>query len=360
MWFISHFYSHVKNQKGATAIVVALTIFFLVGLAALAVDIGYVAVTRNELQNVVDAAALAGARELGHEYEGLPYPQQQLLTADAAAIIGAAKAVALENAAGGEHIIVNDADVIIGDWDPATKTVSPTLSHPDAVKVTAFRDSSVNGPIQTFFARIFGINTVPVSATATAALTGESTAEPGSVIPIGISKEWFNRELQDGYCGKVIQFYPTSPDSCAGWDTYTRWPPSESYLRKSILEGWLDGSFPSPDAEDYNVGDAFAFIGGTLGNQTFTAFQNLFDYMKTRDDDGDDTMWTTKVVVYDGGCGNPNQLMTVAGFATAKITAVGTPPNQIVTAAVICDNVAPGHGSGGQYGTSGSIPGLVQ
>ena len=57
--------SMVHNEKGATAITVAVSLVMLLSFGALTVDIGHSLVARNELQNVADAAALAGARSLG-------------------------------------------------------------------------------------------------------------------------------------------------------------------------------------------------------------------------------------------------------------------------------------------------------
>ena len=54
----------LTNQKGIAAIMVALVITVLLGMAALAIDIGYRNVAQNEIQNIADAAALAGAGEL--------------------------------------------------------------------------------------------------------------------------------------------------------------------------------------------------------------------------------------------------------------------------------------------------------
>ena len=56
--------SITKNQRGATLVFVAIAIFMIIVLAALAVDIGHLVVTKNELQNAADAGALAGARVL--------------------------------------------------------------------------------------------------------------------------------------------------------------------------------------------------------------------------------------------------------------------------------------------------------
>ena len=60
------------NQSGATAVLVTVVIVVLIGIAAMAVDVGYVMATKNELQNVSDAAALAATRQLGVIYSGLP------------------------------------------------------------------------------------------------------------------------------------------------------------------------------------------------------------------------------------------------------------------------------------------------
>ncbi len=52
------------SETGQSAVLVALSLVMLCGFAALAVDIGTVAVDKGQLQNAADAAALAGAHEL--------------------------------------------------------------------------------------------------------------------------------------------------------------------------------------------------------------------------------------------------------------------------------------------------------
>jgi Flp pilus assembly protein TadG len=56
--------SALRNERGVTLIFVALILIVLLGIAALALDIGHLFVTKNELQNAADAGALAGARNL--------------------------------------------------------------------------------------------------------------------------------------------------------------------------------------------------------------------------------------------------------------------------------------------------------
>ena len=60
--------SVMANQRGVAAIIVALSMMVLLGVAALAIDLGYRNIAQNELQNIADAAALAGAAELSRQY----------------------------------------------------------------------------------------------------------------------------------------------------------------------------------------------------------------------------------------------------------------------------------------------------
>ncbi|MGH8808256.1 MAG: pilus assembly protein TadG-related protein, partial [Noviherbaspirillum sp.] len=53
-----------RNQNGAVAVVVALSIAMLVGFVGLALDLGKLFVVKSELQASADACALAAAREL--------------------------------------------------------------------------------------------------------------------------------------------------------------------------------------------------------------------------------------------------------------------------------------------------------
>ena len=101
----------VQKQKGAVAVLVALTLPVLVGAAALAVDLAYLHVVRNELQNDADAAALAGARKL--------YASGASALDWAAASSTASSAIALNRAAG--HALA-EGQVQTGYWDTSQST----------------------------------------------------------------------------------------------------------------------------------------------------------------------------------------------------------------------------------------------
>ena len=61
----------ISDQSGAMAVTVALLMVVLLSVAALAVDFGYMAWVKGELQKAADAGALAGARALV-PYTGTP------------------------------------------------------------------------------------------------------------------------------------------------------------------------------------------------------------------------------------------------------------------------------------------------
>jgi len=401
----------LRGQTGATTVLVAVVLPILIGIVALAVDIGYLMVTRNELQNVADAAALAGGRQLGVIYQGMTSDEQESYVCNPATIIPIVQEVGLNNSAGGQDAIaINTADIEIGTWQ--TGVFSATLDQPNAVRVTARRDTSANGPIVTFFAKIFGIDTMEVSARATAALTGQATSEEGELeLPVGISRKWFE-DRTGTPCGDHIKFSPTTaPDACGGWTTFTYG--SNTANLKKILDGDLE-------SEGTTAGETeFEFTGGDLA----AAFSNLLSLFQRKgydvdasdnwiydydgnmvrfatveqggvplyeldaagnvvlDKDGnpvqleypDGTLrnkhaWETTVIVYsnlDGtaDCSNPNQQKKVVGYARIRLTDVVDSPSRLVVGEIVCNYVdnADSRGGGGEgFSLMGSIPGLVE
>ena len=114
-----------KNESGAVIVMVAIVLIVLIAIAALAVDVGYLLASRNELQNAADASALAATRQLGAIYEPMSYAAQQILCLHTPGdIIPVAQAAALSNKAAGVSVAVLNADVVIGTWDPNAKMLT--------------------------------------------------------------------------------------------------------------------------------------------------------------------------------------------------------------------------------------------
>ena len=402
-----NFFEKVKNQAGVSAVIIAIVLTMLIGFTALAVDVGYMYVTKNELQNVADAAALAGAGYLGSIYETKSYDEQQTHEFLRSDIEFVAQQVAFKNQAAKMKIVINDADVIIGTWDGSTLTVmADPIVGPDAVRVIARRDGIANGPILTFFARIFNINAVNVSADATAALTGPATVGELKV-PFSLSENNFPNDCMD-----PIIFSPTA-ESCAGWHNFFDAINASAMADKllGLIQGdgeaypdhvpplvngpdWLEANFDMnapPDAEvtpEAGIGDEFnhqggtvasLFLGGRLGNRDDdinlpeeiigdakhpAPFPALFDYFRRRDDDGNDSIWTSTVPVYedDEVCENPNDAIPIVGFAMIEIHMPNPPPDSSVSVNVYCKLIfIDGRGGGGGYGNlKGTIPNLVE
>lgn len=354
--------STLNNQNGVTAVVIAILIVFFLGLVALAIDIGYNMVVRNELQNVSDAAALAAVRQLGEICE-TPCP---LSDEQADAIKKAAIHIAKQNQAGGKPTNIHESDILIGQWHPDSAELIETLCRPNAVMVRARRDDtaagSPNGPITTFFGRILGIPTMNLRKDATAALGGICIARPA--IPVGISRHWFEKPE---YCNQRIKLHPTNdPESCAGWNTYDEKPANAETLRK-ILTGLTEQSIKIP--EPVAGKDRFQFIGGDVASD-FDHMAALFNAMKGLDDnkldfDNDPNTWTTYVPVYEwADCSNPRGDLLIVGFAMVTITSVVPPPDKIIWATVVCDtlcdNSSPERAACNDFGIRSRIPHLVQ
>ena len=346
----------IKNNRGTIAIFVGLTLTMLVGVTALTVDIGYGLITRTELQNVADAAVLAGTRQLGLIYEGLA-PNEQKPTwvipgADQTTIVNQVQAVALLNKAGTKPITINASDIQIGVWDYATQTFTVTTLGPIAVRAVARRDSSANGPIPTFLAGILGLNTINVSATATASLGGMGSSLPGEIeVPFGVAEYWFTQKS----CGEAIRFHPTGDlDGCAGWHTLDLSPPNARTLARTVIDGMTAGTFES--AATVAGYTQYEFVGGNVAS-AFDNFIELYEYKR----DPVTYEWPVTIPVYGWmDCSNPNTAITIVGYAKAVITNVIPPPAMQIDAYMDCGYVEGGRSGGTNFGIMGSIPGLVQ
>ncbi|MFZ2171119.1 MAG: TadG family pilus assembly protein [Methylococcaceae bacterium] len=173
-------------QRGVIIPLTAIMILSLLAFGALAVDIGYLMVARNQIQNAADAAALNGARFL-YPLVGTPKKPNWTL-----AQTEATNAIALNKVATSS---LSTGTVTTGYWKttPATPhfqatTITPGNNDLAAVKVVINKkDNGNGGPIGTFFAKIFGINTMTVSATGVAVVASPSMVNK-NLFPVAVSK----------------------------------------------------------------------------------------------------------------------------------------------------------------------------
>ncbi len=157
----------MKRTRGASLFLVSLALFALLAVAALAVDWGFIYLTRHQLQNFVDAAALAGAQELPNAVDA-----RTQATLNYARNYGENRQVSPPTPQP-INCPSNDPDMQpstvcyqIGDdlvqvTTPYQRTGDPA-PNPNLINVKACRTVSL------FFARLFGVTQMRVCAKATA------------------------------------------------------------------------------------------------------------------------------------------------------------------------------------------------
>ena len=124
------------DRPGAILVLTAVLMIVLIGMVAFGVDLGYVVLTRTELQTAADAAALAGA---GAANEGR------------AAAAQAVYQFASLHTVGGRPITPDQVEIRYGLWDKNSRTFIPSTTECSAVEVTL---QSFERPL--FFGRVLG------------------------------------------------------------------------------------------------------------------------------------------------------------------------------------------------------------
>lgn len=171
-------FSRLRKDRGAVLPMIAVWLIGLMAVSALAVDTGLMYTRKQRLQNVADAAALAGAGALR---EG----SMNFDTVKAAIVASVAA-----NAAVGEPIALDTTqqagtgkytDIQFGVWNSATKSLGPWDPNAEefAVQVNVRRtNGSPSGAVPTVLAGILGHPTVNITASATAGIFVNTTPRP--------------------------------------------------------------------------------------------------------------------------------------------------------------------------------------
>jgi hypothetical protein len=156
-----------RRRRGAIAVLAALLCVILLGMVAFAVDLGYLANSKTQLQATADSAALAAAA-VASQSQNAAFPVAQYI-ASHNTIAGRA----------GQIADASTADVQFGTWDSSAKTFTypiPGGSIGNAVRVTVRTDATNGGQTSLFFGRLFGLTGVDQSATAIATMNPRDIA----------------------------------------------------------------------------------------------------------------------------------------------------------------------------------------
>jgi Putative Flp pilus-assembly TadE/G-like len=153
------------NERGVSLWLLAASMVVILGMAALAIDLGFLYVARNEAQRAADAAALAGAEALvssGYTSGLVSQATATTLAMDQATAVGEL------NTVGGFAVQIQPSDV----------TVNFAYSNDPRVTVTVQQSSARGNALPTFFASIFGIRSEGVAAQASAEAYNCSSGGP--------------------------------------------------------------------------------------------------------------------------------------------------------------------------------------
>lgn len=167
----------VSDRRGSGLVMGAGALVMLFAFTAFAVDIGYITMTKAEMQKTADAAAMAATIEL---YDGWGSGATVSQTLTEAAARQAAADVANANRSGGlsSTYVDPNRDVRLGNvqWDPNSNTWVKTwgVGPYNLVEVTIHRDQpgSTLGdrPLDLFFAPILGRDNTNLVTTAIAGI----------------------------------------------------------------------------------------------------------------------------------------------------------------------------------------------
>lgn len=183
-----------QNRRGTVLVMAAALMVALVGCLALAVDVGYLCMTCGQLQRAADAGALAGATALYdtrkmrselHEYRyTIIPPRPDTARREVGRFIGFNPAAARDLQVDANPANLIDGEIVLGSRSINAAPLIPTLDKPDSVLVRLpLREGHANGAVQLFFARVWGLETANLGASAMA-----TVKHPGGLLPFGISE----------------------------------------------------------------------------------------------------------------------------------------------------------------------------
>lgn len=210
------------DDQGASAVIIAVVLVVILGLAAVAVDAGMLYSDRRAMQTAADAAALAGVQELPDD------PASATVVA-------------------GDYASVNQPDATANTFE-----VKSTYASADTLQAT------VSNPARgLYFARFLGIETAPVSAKATA-IVASPTAYGSGVMPFGIMSRDPAAATAFGYgFNESVVLKQGSQDGESGNFQFVALtdPPGGHYGASDIKNALRTGGVPNPVYRDeiYNT-----------------------------------------------------------------------------------------------------------
>lgn len=378
-----------RRQSGSMLIFGAGILLFLASFAVFAVDIGRIFVVRTEMQNVADAAALAGANCLMRQ-------SQAGTTADCVAAMvtseinwdraeARARAHLSENNAAQMPISSTDAghEIEVGYWNLLTRSASGgtfdrdfspvTVNDKPAVRVRVRKDADMNnGPIAMLTRMIFFANgqDVPMTAEAVAVISNPGSVFPNSLIPQVINECMFDlfwdrttnsprlyegdntnlhpatiplQRMNEPYVVRIGSSYHYGTCHSGQWTTFDQDSNAQAVVNRLINEG-------NPNSMD--IGDPTWIKPGTGAsgyNEMAEAFSPLPTDVTVAVVSGDTDL--SHLTREEREAGRQLPIEAFAGFRIQRIQGGGPPNDQFhIQGQFIPANITPGSGVGPSFG----------
>jgi hypothetical protein len=376
--------SFFKESRGSATVMFGILMFVFVGLLAFVIDLAHVQNVKTELSNAADDCALRGARAFLPD--NLPINDQLLnLDPDPDRAVSQASLAIGDNRSDDNafHLVsLSDlpaGDIQVGIWDYTNKTLLAWQWPPPqsmwgtyigpGISLPVKRDDSHNrGQVTMTLSRIFRVKQIPVTAHATAALSGVGGFYPGSpVLPFGT---WDNLLVDPGQT--LHGMFRNDNSDTLGWTNLNPKDtnPNANELKTIMAKGAL---------YDCPYGSTVGLQNGVAASviKAMTAKNNRFGLVQTDTKNiyapsndpnpaypGDTYASTVYMMpVFSDGSGpggNKFNHSAVVGGVPVKIVRVADSPGNYIDVQIVdAAYVAPAYGGGRWYGVLATEPKLV-
>jgi Flp pilus assembly protein TadG len=328
--------------------------FALVGIAAFVVDLGNIHVARNELQNAVDAGALAGTRML---YNDTGTEMNCVDDEDSISANAVAQSVATANFSQNKSVEVNwisgtnGVDVQRGHWsfgrtenlakgfypndscgltdlwNVSTETLDADTDFINAVRVVARRQAT---PVASFFARIFGHEGFEVSAEAVGYIGFAGTINPGELdLPLALCEN--SILVDDKYScniGRMINSGNNDATNDTGrWTNFSSAPDENLDVCEKSLDPVDSSDFKDMPICDGEI-NSFPIFGGdelSTNNGEMDVLSEIYKCFADEEKYNKNTPWEVTLPVID--CNSNSGCAIVKGAVTVTIIWINVAKN---------------------------------
>lgn len=332
------------DQTGMVAIATAILMVALLGIAALAVDVGHLLVVRAQVQNAVDAGALHGASLLYSSGSSSPN-----FSATGPAVIGASQALEL-------NLAVTPADTLTIQANYWQQINPSAPSNQAAIQVTLVKQ------VPLYFARIFGKTSSNVSATAIGLVQSPTSIGSGAThLPLAIGACMYalfwdsvnnQPKIDPGtnqpYVINIGSYYSGSQDGMDGSScpVNAQWTGLVSDQVES--DSALNNIITSGNTSTVQVGGQIWLANGTMNN----LYQSVYDSVNACSASGSTLCEYSTVPVV--GTVSPGSDQTVSALACLHVLSASYGETKSVTVQM-SGGCTPNNasGSGPSYGVVG-------